>query len=257
MSFFHWNLYDRVHPFAGLANYAHLFTDRGFLTALRNTALYTVFTVCIGTFLALVLALLLNRNLRFGSLYRFVYVIPLVVPVVASAVVWEWLFHPSRGLINYFLSFFGIGRIGWLVDPHFALAAVIIMGIWNHLGFDMIILLTGLKAIPASYFEAARVDGATALQKTVYVTLPQLRPIILFVTVVATIRAFEVFGQVYVLTSGGPMDATRVIVYEIYTAAFRSQTMGYASAIAFFLFGILIVLSLLQIKIGSFREARG
>ena len=254
MSFFRWNLYDDVHKFLGLGNYQRLLNDPNFMISVRNTAVYTFFTVVVGTILALFFAVLLNRKLRLNSLYRFAYIVPIVIPVVTSAVVWEWLFHPSQGLINYFLSFLGVGRIGWLVDPRYALTAVIIVGIWGHLGFDMIIFLAGLKGIPTVYYDAAKVDGASHWQQVVNITLPELRPVILFVMVVATIRSFEVFGQVYVLTAGGPMRATSTMVYGIYTAAFRSQTMGYASAMAFFLFGILLMLSVIQMRMGRESE---
>jgi ABC-type sugar transport system permease subunit len=249
MSFYRWELFDDVHKFLGLGNYIRLLHDQGFLLSLRNTAVYTFFNVTIGTVLALGLAILLNRNLWGNGIYRFIYVIPYVVPVVASAVVWEWLYHPSQGLINYLLSLVGIGRVGWLVDARYAMSAVIILGIWGHLGFDMIIFLAGLKAIPAVYYDAAKVDGANAWQRLVHVTLPQLRPVILFVIIIGTIRAFEVFGQVYVMTSGGPAEATRVIVYGIYTTAFRSHSMGYASAMSFILFAVLLLLTALQLRL--------
>ena len=250
MSFFEWDLFKTANPFVGLANYRKMFEDSTFLHSLLNTTVYTFFTVASGTLLALLLATLLNRDLRLGNLYRFLYYIPVITPLVASAVIWTWLYHPSHGLINYALSFLGIANIGWLVDPRSAMPAVIIMSVWQRLGFNMLIFLAGLKSIPTVYYDAARVDGASGWQCFRCITIPQLKPVTLFVVVTYTIQAFKVFGQVYVMTAGGPVDATRVVVFDIYQTAFLSMKLSYASAMAFLLLAILLLLTFVQMRLG-------
>ena len=165
-----------------------------------------------------------------------------------------WLYHPTYGLINYVLSLVGIPAVGWLVEPRSAMPAVIIMSVWQRLGFNMLIFLAGLKSIPAVYYDAARVDGASGPQCFLRITLPLLRPVTLFVLVTYTIAAFKVFGQVYVMTDGGPVDATRVVVFDIYQTAFLSMKLGYACAMAFVLLAILLALTLVQLKLGGERS---
>lgn len=250
MSFTNWDLFKEGYRFVGLDNYRRLITDRTFGVSVKNTFVYTVFTVGIGTALSLFVAGILNRDIRGGQVYRFIYYIPVISPLVASAVIWEWLYNPSQGLINYLLSFVGVQRIGWLVNPRYSLAAVILMSIWGNLGFHVLVFLAGLKGIPAVFYDAARVDGAGTWQRFRHVTWPLLKPVTLFVLVTSTISAFKVFGQVYVMTSGGPVDSTRVIVFDIYETAFRSQKLGYASAMSYFLLGILLFLTMLQMRAG-------
>lgn len=149
MSFFNWDLFKDTHPFVGLGNYRRLLSDPTFRHSVRNTFVYSVFTVGAGTVLALFAASLLNRDLRGAGLYKFIYYIPVISPLVASAVIWQWLYHPSQGLINYLLSFLGVNRIGWLVNPRYAMPAVIIMSVWGRLGFNVLIFLAGLKGIPS------------------------------------------------------------------------------------------------------------
>jgi len=250
MSFTNWDLFKDTYRFIGIDNYKRLLTDRTFRTSVRNTFVYSVSTVGVGTSLALFLANLLNRDIKGSHVYRFIYYIPVISPLVASAVIWEWLYNPSQGLINYLLSLVGVHRIGWLVDPHYSLAAVIIMSIWGSLGFNMLIFLAGLKGIPEVFYDAAKVDGANGWQRFVHVTWPLLRPVTIFVIVTSTISAFKVFGQVYVMTNGGPVNSTRVIVFDIYETAFRMQKLGYASSMSYFLLGILLLLTMLQMRAG-------
>jgi len=250
MSFTNWDLFKDTYRFIGIDNYKRLLTDRTFRTSVRNTFVYSVSTVGVGTSLALFLANLLNRDIKGSHVYRFIYYIPVISPLVASAVIWEWLYNPSQGLINYLLSLVGVHRIGWLVDPHYSLAGVIIMSIWGSLGFNMLIFLAGLKGIPEVFYDAAKVDGANGWQRFVHVTWPLLRPVTIFVIVTSTISAFKVFGQVYVMTNGGPVNSTRVIVFDIYETAFRMQKLGYASSMSYFLLGILLLLTMLQMRAG-------
>jgi ABC-type sugar transport system permease subunit len=249
MSFSNWDLFRDSASFVGVDNYLRLLSDRNFLRSLQNTLVYTFFTVAIGAILALIFATLLSRDLKGNGIFKFIYYIPVITPLVASAVIWRWFYHPT-GLLNYLLSFLGFQRIGWLVDPAYAMPALIIMSIWGHLGFHMLIFLAGLKGIAPVYYDAAKVDGANDWQRFFYITLPQLRPVILFVVVTYTISAFKVFGQVYVMTSGGPMDSTRVLVLTIYETAFRSAKLGYASAMSYVLFGILLLFTMVQLRLG-------
>src|SRR5687768_8335403 len=161
MSFFNWDLFKDTSSFVGLDNYLRLLSDRTFLRSLQNTLVYTAFTVGVGTTLALIFATLLSRELKWNGIFKFIYYIPVITPLVASAVIWRWFYHPT-GLLNYLLSFLGFQRIGWLVDPAYAMSALIIMSVWGNLGFHMLIFLAGLKSIAQVYYDAARVDGANA-----------------------------------------------------------------------------------------------
>ncbi|HID11491.1 MAG TPA: sugar ABC transporter permease [Candidatus Latescibacteria bacterium] len=257
LSFHRWNLIDRFKPFVGFGNYKSLFHSPEFLTALKNTTIFTFGTVPLTFGIALALAVMLKSRAasRYAPFYQFVYFVPVVTSMVPVAVVWKWIYDPRYGILNYLLSMFGMEPKAWLMDPDTALFAIMVMSIWKVLGYYMVILLVGLNAIPREYYEAAAIDGASGWRQFTSITLPLLKPIILFVVVISTINAYNVFTQVYVMTvgsQGAPGSVLRVLVYDMYENAFRFYKMGYASAEAVVLF--LIVMALTALEFGIARE---
>lgn len=246
LSFQEWSLTTPVKAFVGLGNYLQLLRSRDFLVALKNTVSYSIGTVPVGNALSLGVAILLNEKMRGLRFYRVAYFMPTVTSMIAVAVVWMWIYDPYYGLLNALLRAFGINGPAWLADPRWAMPAMILLSIWKNLGYNMVIFLAGLQDIPAEYYEAAGIDGAGAWQKFIYVTLPSMKMPIAFGLIMGTIRSFQVFGQIYVMTGGGPMNATMVIVYYLYRQAFEFFRMGYASAAAWVLFLIILSLTLVQ-----------
>ncbi|MFB0546958.1 MAG: carbohydrate ABC transporter permease, partial [Anaerolineae bacterium] len=245
------NLAKRVKPFIGLENYRTLFTDEFFLLALKNTTLFSICVVLLSTALALPLAVILAGKIHFSSWYQAIYFLPVVTPMVPMAVAWKWIYDPRYGIFNYILSWFGIKPIGWLVRPEIALWALIIMSVWKVLGYNIVIFLVGIKNIPSIYYEAASIDGANSWDLFWRITLPLLRPILLYVLVTSTINAYNVFTQVYVMTLGSqaaPGRAVRVLVFDIYENGFRYFRMGYASTEAVILTIIVLALTLIQFR---------
>ncbi|MEA4884855.1 MAG: sugar ABC transporter permease [Clostridia bacterium] len=246
LSFFDCSLLGGQKTFIGFGNYARMMASSDFRVALANTAKYAIGTVPIGATLSMFVAVLLNMKLRGRGLYRVAYFMPVVTSMVAVAIVWMWVFDPYYGLFNALLEKVGISGPAWLADPRWSLPSVIMLGIWKNLGYNMVIFLAGLQDVPAEYYESAEIDGAGAWQKFLYVTMPLMRTTIGFVLVMSTIKSFQVFGQVYVMTGGGPMNSTMVLVYYIYRQAFEFYKSGYASAVAWFLFALILVLTMLQ-----------
>ena len=257
MSFFKWELIKPAEQFVGLDNYSKLLSDDNFRLALFNTTIFAVFTTIISVGLALLLAALLARFVsgRLGGAIELLYFAPVLVSMVPVTLGWREIFNYNNGILNAGLGVFGIGKQPWLSDPTMALVAVVILSVWKQLGYNMIILLVGMRAIPRVYHEAAAVDGAGAWQQFRSITLPLLAPVLLFVIVITTITAYNVFTQVYVLASdvqGAPGRLVRVLVYDIFENGFRFFNMGYAAAEAVYLFLIVIVLTVIQ-----FRFLRG
>lgn len=231
----------------GLENYRQMLMDRRFRMSFRNTWVFAIGVVPLGVAISLGLALLLNMNLRFRAAFRAIVFLPVILPMVVVAMVWGFLFSAYGGVINQMLELLGYRSVRWLSLPSTAMGVIITTSLWKGVGFNMVVFLAGLQAIPREYHEAAAVDGAGALQRFWHITLPLLRPTILFATVIATIGSFQVFTQVFVMTQGGPAFSTSTLVYYIYHSAFENFRMGYASAIAVVLFFILLVLSVLQL----------
>ncbi len=245
LSFHRWNLVEAQRPFVGLANYRSLLGDAGFGHALVNTALYVLF-VPVGMAVALALALLVNRRMRGLRLLRTLFFLPYITSFVAISLVWKWMYDPDFGLFNNILSRLGLPPQPWLSSPGTAMPSLMIMSVWMYAGYMMVIFLAGLQNIPESLYESARIDGAGAWQRFRRITLPMLRPTTFFVLVTMVIFMFQVFTAVYVMTEGGPLHATDVIVYHIYRSAWEYLRMGYASAMAWVLFGIVFVITLIQ-----------
>jgi ABC-type sugar transport system permease subunit len=250
--------YDIIHSptWIGLRNYARIGQDLRnhgvFYLSLRNTAQYAIGTIPIGMALALALALLVNAGLRGVTLYRTTYYLPVVTSLVAISLVWMWIYDPSYGLLNHLLMKLSGGRVtpqSWLGDPGQAMPAIIGMSIWRGLGYNMVIYLAGLQGIPEHLYEAATLDGASRWQRFRAITWPLLKPTTAFIFVISTIGASQVFAQVYVMTNGGPNNATTTIVHQIFQNAFSFMKMGYASAMAFVLFGLIFLLSLINLRL--------
>lgn len=233
--------------FVGIDNYTRLVTeDRFFRLTLRNTAYYTLGSIPLSMSLALVLALLCNRSMRMVYWYRTAFFAPNVTSTVAISLVWFWLYAPDVGLINWVLSLVGIEGPAWLTSLTWAMPAVIVVGVWQHVGYPMLILLAGLQGIPESLYEAAKLDGAGALARFRRITLPLLTPSLFFLLITQFISSFQVFGLIYVMTQGGPANATNVYIHYLYQNAFAFGRLGYASAMAWVLFVIMGLITLVQ-----------
>lgn len=247
ISFTKWDLLSPAR-FVGLDNYERLFTrDPLFWQSLKVTAVYTIFYVPIELAGALLLAMLMNQKIRGVSVFRTVYYLPSVLPAVAFIVVWMWVLHPDVGLVNTLLSYVGIDGPRWLANPDWALPALLMMSLWG-LGRGMVIYLASLQGIPKHLYEAAAIDGANGWQSFRKVTLPLLTPTIFFNLVLSIISTFQTFTSAFVATNGGPLDSTLFYVLYLYRQAFQYFNMGYASSLAWVLFVIILVLTLIIVR---------
>ncbi|MBL8518628.1 MAG: sugar ABC transporter permease [Betaproteobacteria bacterium] len=233
----------------GFDNYARLWSDPFFWNALKNSALYVAVVVPVLVVAPLFLAVLVNRALPGITFIRAVLYLPVVTSLVVSALLWKWLYE-ERGLLNHFLLATGITDqpVAFLTDPANALFSVMAVTIWSGLGYYMVIYLAGLQSIPRSLYEAADVDGVSAWKQTLHITLPLLKPSAAVVTVMSSIAAMKVFEEVYVMTQGGPLDASKTLVFHLYQSAFEDFEMGYASAVGVVLFFLTLALSLVNLR---------
>lgn len=229
----------------GLNNYARLFSDPLFWTSLRVTGLYALIAIPLGLVIAIVMAQLCNRLLRGMSLYRSIFFLPMVTSPVLSGIVFIWIFS-ADGPINSGLSLFGIEIGSWLQSHTLVLPALAIVAVWMSFGYNMLILLAGMLAIPEEYYEAARMDGATAWQRFRRITLPLLKPSLFFVMVLETVRSFQAFDTIYVMTSGGPVRSSYTLTFMVYDQGFGYFDFGYASAAGVVLLVITLTFSLIQ-----------
>lgn len=230
----------------GLANYRDLlFNDRLFGLALYNTFYFTALSVPLINILGLGLAMLMNLKLRGVTLFRTLVYLPTIVPAVAASMLWVWLFNPQYGLLNWVLQSVGLPPLGWISDPTWSKPALVLMSLWG-VGGTAIIYLAGLQGVPEQLYDAAAIDGANGFQQFVNVTVPMLSPVILFNLILGVISSFQVFTQAYIMTGGGPVDSTLFFALYLYRAAFQLLKMGYASAMAWVLFVIILLLTLLQ-----------
>jgi len=244
--------YDILNParFVGLANYRWMLTrDPLFWKVIGNT-LYMVIGIPLGMALSLAIALLLNLEVRGVAVWRTFFYLPSIVPAVASSILWIWIFNPRIGLLNNVLAAFGIHGPNWLQDEHTSKIALILMGLWSA-GGGMIVWLAGLKGISPSYYEAAALDGANAWQRFRTITFPLLTPYIFFNLIMGLIATLQIFTQSFIMTQGGPIDSTLFYAYHLFNNAFRFLQMGYASALGWFLFLAVFLLTLLQLKLSK------
>lgn len=245
--------YELVTPprWIGLKNYITLLKDdRLFWVSLYNSAYYTFFSVPLGIIVAFALAMLLNLKLPGITIYRTIFYLPVVTSGVAVALLWIWLFNPQFGLINFLLRSIGLPGPGWLVDPAWAKPAFVLMSLWG-VGGTVVIFLAGLQGVPRSLYEAAAVDGANAWHRFWNITVPMMSPVIFFNLIMGIIGSFQVFTQAYVMTGGGPQDATLFYVLYLFKQGFGMFRMGYAAAMAWILFVIILVLTLIQLKLAQ------
>lgn len=232
--------------FVGADNYAHLWGDPQFRRYLGNTFVYAGAVVSLGIVIALALALALNLPLRGRNIFRTVYFLPVAVSFVAAGLIWRWMFDPAAGLINYLLGLLHLRGPDWALDPFWAWVSLIVVAIWKSLGYNMVIFLAALQSIPAELYEAAAIDGATGWRRLRHITMPLLTPALFFVIVTSLIFALQVFDPIYIMTQGGPARATTSLVYYLFENGFEWFKMGYAAAIAWYLFAILMIVTLVQ-----------
>lgn len=251
LSFTEWDLINKP-TFAGVGNYKELLGDEKVFKSIYNT-IFLMVGIPIGMIFSLILAVMMNRKIRGISVFRAIYYIPVITPIIAVSLVWQWILNYDFGLLNNMLwEWFGIQGPNWLGSAAWVKPALIIIGVWTGLGSNMILYLAGLQSIPSSYYEAAEVDGANIYQKFVKITFPLLSPIHFFVLVMGVIGAFQSFSQIYVLANdGGPEYSAATIVFYIFEHGFKYYNMGYASSIAWILGVIVFIVTLIQFKLSK------
>ena len=241
--------------FIGFNNYIKLFDDPLFYTALKNTFYFVIMAGPLSIAVSLGAALLLNSKLvKYKSIFRLSYFIPVVTTLVAVAIVWRFIYHPKFGIINYILSLIGIAPIDWLGEPSTAMPAIVLMSVWKNFGYNMIIFIAGLQNIPEDLYEAASIEGASGWQKFKSITLPMLAPTTIFISIITMIGYFQLFAEPYIMTQGGPLNSTLSIVQFMYQEGFRWWNMGYSASIAFVLFFIIMLGTIVQLKIQKSSE---
>jgi multiple sugar transport system permease protein len=245
LSFLKWDLLSAP-KFVGVDNYIEVFTDPTFYTVLFNTFYYAFCVSVLGVLLPLVLAVILDKKIKGAEIFKTIYFLPFITPMVVLAIVWEWIFDPYRGVLNWFLMG---AKIEWLYDPKIAMLAVIMVSVWKLIGYNMVLFLAGLSGIDPNLSEASKIDGAGEIKNFFYISVPVLSPTIFFVMIITIISSFQVFDLVYLMTKGGPLDSTNVMVYWLYNNAFEYFKIGQASAIAYVLFFIILGLTAIQWKL--------
>ena len=248
-SFFDINLVAKTLKPVALKNFILLVHDGTFLKAIRNTLTFAVYIVVISTALGLVLASLFTSRMRGSAVFKAVYFAPFITSTVAAAVVWTFLYNPRFGLFNSILELLHLPARSWISSSKDALASIIIFSIWKTVGYNMVIFIAGLQNIPDSFHEAAIIDGAGGIRRFFAISVPLVAPTAVFVVMYNTILALKVFDQVFVLTAGGPADATTVVVLQIYKQAFENYRFGYAASMAFVLFVIIISVTVVQFRL--------
>ena len=249
MSFTNYNL--REWHFTGISNYIQMFQDKVFLRSIWNTVRYSLMTIPVVMVLVLCLAMLLNQRLKAKGFFRTLFYLPNIFSMVAVSMAWLYLYDTNSGILNRMLNGLGLESVGWVSNTAMSMISVAIMSIWNQVGYNMILFLSGLQGIPEHLYEAASIDGATRWQKFRHITLPQLAPTTFFVFVMACIHSFQVFGQVLIVTNGGPVNSTTTIAHQIYKNGFEYFHMGYASAQAVVLLLIILAITIVNWKYGK------
>lgn len=244
LSFAKWDLLNPI-QYIGLDNYRVVLTEPVFVKIIINTFVYAIATSVFGVIIPLILACIINSKIKGADFFKTAYFLPFVTPMIVIGIIWEWIFDPNIGCLNHLLHL----HINWLYATNFAMPALIIVSVWKLIGYNMILFLTGLSTINQELLEASKIDGANAYNTFKHVTIPLLSPTIFFVTIITAITSFQVFDLIYVMTQGGPLDSTNVLVYAIYKNAFEYFNVGKASALAYVLFAIIFVLTLVQWKL--------
>ena len=259
LSFTDFDIYAIGRPdtarFMGLENYRQVLSNPLFWRALGNTLLFVALGGPLSAFTSLAAALLVSaKRVRYPGLFRSIFFMPVVTTLVAVAIVWRYLYHPQYGLLNWALGAVGIHPVDWLGDPHWAMFAIILMAVWKNFGYNMLIFIAGLQSIPEDLYEAAHLDGAGGWAQFRHVTLPSLAPTFLFVGVMTMLGNFQLFSEPYVMTQGGPLKATTTVVMLMYEYGFRWWRMGMAAALAFVLFVIMLLGTLIQMRLQGERR---
>lgn len=249
LSFTNYNMID--FNYIGIKNYSKLVKDELFLKSLKNTIRYAALTIPPSIIIGLGLALLLNKKMPGRSIFRTAIFLPYIFSMVVVAIVWSYLYDANVGIINRFFTALGLSKVRWLTDKKMAMISLSIMSIWQRVGYTMILFLSGLQSIDSNIYEAASIDGVNPFQRFRFITLPLLRPTTFFVTVMACINAFQVFGEVLILTNGGPLNSTTTIAHNIYQNGFLYLNMGYASAQAVVLLLIIMGITLINMRFGK------
>ncbi|PJA97380.1 MAG: sugar ABC transporter permease [Ignavibacteriales bacterium CG_4_9_14_3_um_filter_34_10] len=243
--------------FIGLKNYLELFKDDLFWTALGNTFLFVILAGPLSIFVSLYAAIILNSKIvKLKALFRLSYFMPVVTTLVAVAIVWRFIYHPNFGIVNYFLSLFGISSVDWLGNPDLALPSIVLMAVWKNFGYNMIIFIAGLQNIPEELYEAANIEGANNWQKFKSITIPMLMPTTIFISIITMIGYFQLFAEPYVMTQGGPLNRTLSIVQYMYQEGFRWWNMGYSASIAFVLFFIIFIGTMIQFRVQKYLSSK-
>lgn len=253
-SFTNYNLY-KTKNFIGLANYTRLLHDSIFLTAVKNTFIYSIFTIIPPIAIGLLLAVFVNGNFLGNKFCRVSIYIPYLTSMVAASTIWYWIYDPAKGLLNTAFNMVGLASKNWLFDTRMALGCIIVMTIWKTIGYNMIIYIAALQGIPAELYEAARIDGVTVVRKFFDITLPMLSPTTFFLFVMSCIGSFNVFEQVNIMTDGGPSNSTTTIVHQIYQNAFLQFDMGYACSMTVVLIFITMMITILNFRYGNRNDA--
>ncbi len=244
LSFSKWNLINNI-KFVWVENYIELLTSAEFWFILKNTIYYAFFTTIFATILPLVLASILNNKIRGKEIFKTIYFIPFITPMIVIAMIWQWIFDPNIGLVNVLFK----TNLKWLYDVNLAMPVLIFVSVWKLIGYNMIIFLSGFSAINNQVYEAAKIDGADTFKTFFKITLPLLSPSIFFVLLITTISSFQVFDLIYLMTKGEPENTTNILVYWLYKNAFEYFNIGKASAIAYILFLFILILTLIQWKL--------
>jgi len=256
---FYWSFTEfngmQAPKWVGLSNYRNIFTnDPRFWKSIRNTIFYTVGVIPPGVALSLMLAIAVNQKIRFKNFFRVIYFIPSITSIIALSVIWKWLFAGEKyGLINYFLILIGLKPIDWLMSTVWTLPAIMIMSIWAGIGYNMMLFLAGLQTIPTTIYEAADIDGAGTWDKFRHITLPLLKPTMVFVVIMSFIVSFQVFERIYIMTEsefgiGGVLDSALTVVAYMYDTGFRRFQMGYASALGYIVFVVVFLITIINVR---------
>lgn len=244
LSFCNWNLLDNI-KFVGFFNYLQLFNSDIFYMVIVNTVVFSLSVTILGTIIPTILASILNEKIKGSELFKTLYFIPFITPMIAIGIVWQWIFDPNIGFLNMVLK----THLQWLYSPQTAMISIIIVSVWKLIGYNTVIMLTGFANISKEIYEASEIDGAGKINTFFKITLPMLSPTIFFVLIITTINSFQVFDLVYLMTQGGPSNSTNIIVYWLYKNAFEYFNIGKASALAYILFTIIAILTFIQWKL--------
>ena len=253
LSLFRYNMSTPNKVFIGFSNYVAIFHDPVFLKVVKNNILYSLGTIIVSVTVSMFLAIVMDEQIKHKTFYQVSLFYPNIIPMAAASMIWVWIFAPGYGMINYYIKLLGVPNINWLENSKFALVALMIVGIWKRMGYYMIIFIAGLQNIPKEIYNAGKIDGVTGLKRYLYITIPLLSPTTIFIVIIAIMDSFQAIDQVYLMTRGGPADATNMFVYYIYEQAFRFFDVGYSSALTSILLIVLLIITLISLKISSKR----